>query len=150
MTDSTPVVVDASFAPVLAALHMESFPPSEQWDVLAFTALFATPGTFGLLIAQDGEPAGFVLARQVMDEAEILTLAVRPVCRRHGLGRCLVRALQARLVALGVTRLFLEVSTRNASARALYADADFCVAGTRRRYYPDGSDANVMVWSASA
>jgi ribosomal-protein-alanine N-acetyltransferase len=40
--------------------------------------------------------------------------------------------------------MFLEVSERNAAARALYAAAGFAEVGRRRRYYADGADALVL------
>jgi ribosomal-protein-alanine N-acetyltransferase len=47
-------------------------------------------------------------------------------------------------VARGAAAMFLEVSDRNAAARALYAAAGFAKAGRRKRYYADGADALVL------
>lgn len=135
----------AAFAAVLTALHADAFAPPARWGAEAFAGLLASPGVFALLWHDGDHPAGFVLARAVADEAEILTLAVAPDRRRQGIARSLVERLGQKLTALSVTRLFLEVSARNLPAQALYEAAGFSRAGLRRRYYEDDSDAVVMV-----
>ena len=106
-----------------------------------FAAHAGMPGVFALLDAE----GGMVLVRVAADEAEILTLAVAPGARRRGLGRRLMQAAAAQAREVGASRLFLEVSSRNAAARALYQSQGFTQAGRRRRYYADGSDALVLV-----
>jgi|SRR5579859_1366222 len=88
-----------------------------------------------LVAVDDGRVAGYVLARQAADEAEILNLGVAPAARRRGIGRALVRAGLAALAARGAVQVFLEVRESNAAARALYAEFGFAEAGRRRGYY---------------
>src|SRR5690606_32388544 len=78
---------------------------------------------------------GFILMRVAADEAEILTLAVRPAARRAGLGGRLVGEGVLTATARGAGRVFLEVAEDNAAARALYARTGFAEAGRRRGYY---------------
>jgi glycine/D-amino acid oxidase-like deaminating enzyme len=59
----------------LAAVHARAFPA--PWSRDEFAALLAQPGVLAVV-----EPDGFILIRVVLDEAEILTLAVRPEARR--------------------------------------------------------------------
>jgi ribosomal-protein-alanine N-acetyltransferase len=127
-------------APALAALHEAAFPPAERWGPDAIRLMLEMPGAFGLHLPGQG----FVLARVAADEAEILTLAVVPDARRQGLGGALLSFAMAGAVARGATEMFLEVSERNAPARALYAAAHFAEVGRRRRYYADGADALVL------
>jgi len=90
------------------------------------------------------EAGGFVLARVIVDEAEILTLAVAPAVQRQGLARRLMTAAATRAASQGAACLFLEVSAANAPARALYAACGFTQVGRRRAYYDDGSDALIL------
>lgn len=113
----------------LAALHASAFPA--PWDAAAFADLLSQAGVFAETLDD-----GFILIRVVADEAEILTLAVRPEARRRGLGARLVETGAARAAALGAARLFLEAAEDNAAARALYAAAGFAETGRRRGYYP--------------
>lgn len=112
----------------LAAIHAEAF--AAPWDQAALAELLASPGVFAV-----AEEDGFILIRVVVDEAEILTLAVRPSARRAGLGARLVEAALVRAAALDAERMFLEVAEGNAAARALYARSGFVEMGRRRGYY---------------
>ena len=99
----------AAIAARLAAIHTSAFPA--PWDAAAFEALLDQPG---VLVIEDSE--GFILLRAVADEAEVLTLAVRPEARRRGLGARLVREGGAAAAARGATRVFLEVADDNTAA----------------------------------
>ena len=115
-------------AEILADLHASAF--AAPWAAGAFAELLAQTGVFA-----ETADDGFILIRVVADEAEILTLAVRPEARRRGLGARLVAAAVARAAALGAERLFLEVAQDNAAARGLYARSGFAEVGRRRGYY---------------
>jgi ribosomal-protein-alanine N-acetyltransferase len=88
-------------------------------------------------------PAAFALARSAADEAELLTLAVRPAARRAGRARRLLAEIERRAAEAGAAALFLEVSERNAPARALYAAAEYRPVARRRAYYGD-ADALIL------
>lgn len=132
--------IGVAHATGLAVLHAQAFPPEERWDEAAFAGLLSLPGVFGWIAGE----MGFVLARVAADEAEILTLAIRPEARRQGIGRGLMQAAMVRAGQLGATVLYLEVARSNAAACALYHALGFAQAGHRRRYYPDGGDALVL------
>lgn len=127
-----PSPVGPEAAELLAALHAQSF--AAPWPATEFAALLGQPGVTALATGD-----GFILLRSVADEAEILTLAVRPVSRGVGRGRGLVEAGAAASKAAGAQRLFLEVAEDNAAARALYVRAGFVEAGRRRAYYSRAS-----------
>ena len=135
MTGGTPTPADPS---ALAALHATAF--AAPWSEGEFADLLAQPGVFAVV-----EPDGFILIRRVLDEAEILTLAVRPAARRAGLGGRLAGQAAVRAARGGASRLFLEVAEDNAAARALYDRAGFRLIGRRRGYYAGGkTDALVL------
>jgi ribosomal-protein-alanine N-acetyltransferase len=120
----------------LSALHATSF--ADSWTALFFGALLAQPGVFALATSE-ADPAGFVLIRIVTDEAEILTLAVKPDQRQHGHGRALMTAAINLMIEYNVERCFLEVSVDNTAAIALYTRLGFATCGRRRDYYQRGS-----------
>jgi ribosomal-protein-alanine N-acetyltransferase len=97
-----------------------------------------------VLLWDDGEVRGFVLARKVMDEAQILDLAVRPGDQRKGVGRSLLEALAERAADSGCVKLSLEVDAGNASALAFYRDTGYAVVGRRRKFYNSTADAVLM------
>lgn len=124
----------------LAEIHAEAF--DAPWDATALAGLLDSPGVFA--VAEDD---GFILCRVAADEAEILTLAVRPSARRNGLGARLTAEAARRAASAGATRLFLEVAEDNAAARALYDRAGFRAAGRRPAYYarPDGGRVDALL-----
>jgi ribosomal-protein-alanine N-acetyltransferase len=134
------VFAGCAHAAAMSAIHKSAFPPGEAWGEDAIALQLEQRGGFGLV-----HPAGgFVLARVIADQAEIITLAVAPEARRAGLGAALLAAAMEEAARRGADALFLEVSVANDAARALYAGAGFIESGRRRRYYADGSDALVL------
>jgi ribosomal-protein-alanine N-acetyltransferase len=121
---------------LLAALHASSFP--DAWNQAAICDLLAGANVF-VFFSQDG----FVMGRAVGDEAEILTLAVKPEARGRGLGRILIQQMAAHAQSLGANHLFLEVGHDNPAALALYAGLGFERVGQRKGYYA-GRDAWVL------
>ena len=90
------------------------------------------------LVAMEGDRlAGYVGSQTVMDETDMMNLAVAPQFRRQGVGEALVNALTASLKELGSRCLTLEVRDSNEAARALYGKLGFREIGRRRRYYRD-------------
>jgi ribosomal-protein-alanine N-acetyltransferase len=124
-------------APAMALTHAEGF--EIGWSPHDIVGCLTAPGGFGLIAAEDGGQAagvaGFVLARVMAGEAEILTLAVAPRCRRRGVGRALLDAASLMAEQRGAQAMFLEVASDNAAALALYVLAGFSQAGVRRGYY---------------
>ena len=144
MTSRTPDPDRTERAARFAAIHARAFagPHDTPWSASAFADLLDQPGVFSV----EGRD-GFILMRAVADEAEILTLAVRPEARRAGEGGRLVREGVVGAIALGAVRVFLEVAEDNTAARALYAKTGFVEAGRRPGYYaaPDGSRRDALL-----
>lgn len=114
--------------------------------------VLAMPGAEGLIAVEGNSlapaaagpgPAGLVLWRRVLDEAEILTIAVLPPWRRHGLGGCLLAAAMTAAARAGAAAMFLEAAADNHAALALYAAHGFERIGIRKAYY-GGTDAVAM------
>jgi ribosomal-protein-alanine N-acetyltransferase len=127
----------------LAAIHAASFTNPRPWSGAEIAALLADRMTF--LVGNDH---GFALGRAVADEAELLTLAVAPEHRRHGIGTSLLADFLAEARERGAVTVFLEVAADNEAALALYRRHGFSEAGRRRGYYRDSPagavDAIVM------
>jgi [ribosomal protein S18]-alanine N-acetyltransferase len=125
------------------AIETASF--SHPWTRRHFLDEIASP--FGIPLVAIGPDcciAGYLCLKLVLDEAEILDVAVDGSLRGNGVGRTLVeRALnlcreqKAALVAL-------EVRAGNQAAIALYRRFGFRDSGLRKRYYEDGEDAILM------
>ncbi len=127
----------------MAALHARAITTPPPWSATAFRGLLDTPGTFAT-----GDTEGFALGRVVLDEAELLTLAVDPACRRQGIGRACLAAFEARAQDMGATEAHLEVAADNAAAIALYEAAGYVRSGHRRAYYetPGGARIDALLY----
>lgn len=127
-------------ARAMAALHAEAF--ARPWSAADLEAMIIDPMIVGdgLFLGRNRQPSGFALSRAVLDEAEILTVVI---ARRHhgkGYGKTLLAAHLGRVMARGISEIFLEVEEGNRPAIALYEAFDFIHIGRRESYYvkPDG------------
>ncbi|MEM7677379.1 MAG: ribosomal protein S18-alanine N-acetyltransferase [Myxococcota bacterium] len=90
-----------------------------------------------------GAPFAVAIAQYVLDEGELLAVAVAPMHRRQGYGDRLVQAAIDFMKKREVRRLFLEVRQSNVAAQRLYAQRGFEATGHRRDFYGD-EDAVIM------
>ncbi len=130
---------------LLYELHKSSF--DHPWTEQSFRELFSVPGTYAFIAQSKDTPCGLVIARQALDEAEILTIGTLPRLRGRGVAKALLAQAEARLRANNCKSLFLEVADDNDTARGLYEHAGFAVIGSRKNYYVRGKtqvDAIVM------
>ena len=74
----------------------------------------------------DGQPVGCGAVRRIEPTvAEIKRMYVAPTARGRGVGRHVLRELEAEAQRLGATRLVLETGPRQPEALALYSRAGF-------------------------
>lgn len=106
----------------------------EAWTRSQCLGVMAMPGVWLTLARVEGRTVGFTLTRAILDEAELLLLAVAPEARRKGIGGALLRGVVSECRGRDVVRLHLEVRAGN-PAIALYAQAGFARTGVRRGYY---------------
>lgn len=126
------MISEAELDAVMAVMNA-SFDPHwrEAWTRAQVRDSLQMPST-SLQFATGGD--GFVLARQALDEEELLLIAVRPEARGRGLGARLLHDYFAAAKRRGVRRIFLEMRANN-PAHSLYSRAGFQPIGTRPRYY---------------
>jgi ribosomal-protein-alanine N-acetyltransferase len=116
-----------------------------SWTEEALRETVELPGVAAFVSERTGTISGFVVGRQVLDEAEILNLAVKQVMRRQGEGRALVRRILQRFAEGQVSRVFLEVRESNAGAVAFYQGLGFQAVGVRRDYYQDPKESATVM-----
>jgi [ribosomal protein S18]-alanine N-acetyltransferase len=108
---------------------------SDPWSVGTFEETLRPPHGLGLVAERAGQVKGYLVARSVAGEGEILNLAVAPDARRRGIGDALLEAGIAALGAAGVREIFLEVREHNHAAQQLYRRRGFRPVGMRAGYY---------------
>ena len=137
-------------ADLLTRIHEECFP--KYWNREAFTDFFAVEHTFTTLVLSplpEGEAMAMMVYRIAGDQADIITLAVRPAFQRRGLAASMLGNALADCRELGVEKMFLEVEADNAAAITLYEHAGFTHVTRRKLYYQqlDGSLTDALVMS---
>lgn len=85
----------------------------------------------------------FIVWRQVLDEAEIITIGVHPSAQKAGIATALLTIMENEVKKQNGKKIFLEVSENNVPARSLYKKNGYKEIGVRPKYY-DGIDAIMM------
>lgn len=116
-----------------------------SWSEEALRETVKLAGVFAFVSERGGAVSGIVVGRQVLDEAEILNLAVIEGMRRQGEGRALVQRILRQFAEAMVSRVFLEVRESNAGAIAFYRGLGFQATGVRRDYYQDPKEAATVM-----
>lgn len=118
---------------VMKAAFDEQF--GEGWTRSQCAGILPMPGVRLVVARKDGGTvAGFSLARNVADEAELLLIAVRPEHRHQGIGRLLLEEFLDRSRNGGIRSVHLEVRDGN-PALMMYRSAGFEDVGRRPGYY---------------
>ena len=108
---------------------------SAAWSENSVASELNNPLSLWLVAEEDGHAVGYVGSQTVMDETDMMNVAVHPDCRRQGIAEKLIVALVEELRKNGSRCLTLEVRASNASAIALYEKLDFQQIGLRKNYY---------------
>jgi len=122
--------VERVVAIAAAAITAPHWPRAAYLDALAPDA-----SRLALVLDQGAELVGFAIARLLVPEAELESIAIAAPWRRREAATALMAALMAALRTHNVRQLMLEVRPSNVAARALYARLGFYEAGRRSKYY---------------
>ncbi len=117
---------------VLALQH--DCPELAQWTRSDYERV-AQGEMSGWVAEQDGALSGFLIARDLRDEIEILNVAVSAPARRQQIGTSLLSAALEWGRVNSARRVFLEVRKSNQAAISFYEKHGFSAAGRRKRYY---------------
>ncbi len=91
----------------------------------------------------DSDPAGYISAWKVADELQINSIAVKTCYRGMGIGRKLIDEAIKLYSEGGPSKIVLEVSKSNITARKFYEKYGFIIIGLRKSFYIN-DDALIM------
>lgn len=106
----------------------------EAWTLPQLAGVMMMPGTWLTIARIDAAPLGFALVRSVLDECELLLLAVSPLWRGRGVGQALLTDSLRRARSRGITSMNLEVRASNTAIK-LYEKIGFEYVHRRPGYY---------------
>jgi len=132
--------IDISQLVEILALERRAFEQPWSASMMRDSISAAHNQVWGLV--KDNQLVAFALLSMVIDEAELLSMAVDPECQRQGLGAQLLEGLMGRAKKAKVDKLHLEVRKSNVAAIKLYEKYSFQRVGERAEYYPglDGAE----------
>lgn len=114
----------------------QAFDPAygEAWTLSQLAGVMTMPGTWLTIARVDAAVLGFALVRSVLDECELLLLAVQPQWRGRGVGRALLADSLKTARRRGIRSMNLEVRASN-NAIKLYENTGFEYVHRRPGYY---------------
>jgi ribosomal-protein-alanine N-acetyltransferase len=98
-------------------------------------------------LLEGNQLVGYMIVMQVMEQFELLNIAVADSHQTKGLGNYLIKALKNQADKKSVKTIFLEVRESNKPAVSLYQKHGFLQVGKRKNYYVDDNrkeDALIM------
>ena len=118
---------------LVAVTQIEKLVQSHPWTQKQFEESIASYQS--TVIEVQGAVVGFCILQPVLDEANLLLMAIHPSQQGKGLGYQLLDQSIAMLRNEPI-QIFLEVRESNQAAIALYEKADFHQIDLRKNYYP--------------
>ncbi|MGB9711075.1 MAG: ribosomal protein S18-alanine N-acetyltransferase [Thermodesulfovibrio sp.] len=119
---------------LLAVLEIAKQSFSMPWSLKSFREELLNPQSILKVAEFNGEIAGYIVLRKILDEAELLSIAVKPALRRKGIATELMRNLLDE-IKNSVKSCFLEVRVSNTQAISFYEKMGFKKVGMRKKYY---------------
>lgn len=127
------VPMESCHVPQVAALEAICF--CDPWSERSIAGELDNPLSFWLVCTDGEKLLGYVGSQTVMDESDMMNVAVLPEARRQGIAERLILALVEKLKEKGSRCLSLEVRASNEPAIKLYQNLGFQPAGRRPNYY---------------
>ena len=138
------VPMSPAHIPTLAKLEKCCF--SVPWTEAGLSEELLNPVAVFLVAQRAGEILGYAGMHHLLDEGNIINVAVFPERRRKGVASSLLFSLVRYGIENGLARLTLEVRPSNLGAVALYESFGFEQVGRRRGFYSKPpEDGLVMV-----
>ena len=117
----------------VAVLEKQCF--SAPWSEASVAGELDNPLSVWLVCEDQGRVLGYVGSQTVLDETDMMNIAVLPEARRAGIGERLILSLIELLKDRGSRSLALEVRASNTPAISLYKKLGFLQVGRRPNYY---------------
>ena len=125
--------MNAAHVPQIAQLEKLCF--SDPWSEKSIESELSCRLSLWFVALEGETVVGYVGSQTVIDESDMMNIAVHPDYRRRGIAEKLIHALVSALGEKGSHGLSLEVRASNAPAIALYEKLGFTQVGLRKNYY---------------
>lgn len=128
-------IVEMTVEHVAQVAELERLCFRDPWSEKSIASELDNELSHWLVLEENGKVLGYVGTQTVMDQTDMMNIAVHPDHRRRGIADALMAVLVSDLERMGSRCLMLEVRVSNEPARKLYERWGFAEAGRRRNYY---------------
>lgn len=128
---------------VVAIADLESLCFKNPWTTRMIESEMADPHASFYLGELNGKVVSYFGFLQVLDELQILNIAVDPMYQNMGIGKKMLEYFDSIARKMQIRAATLEVRESNIPAIHLYEKVGFHFEGTRPRYYMDNEDARI-------
>lgn len=129
------IILPMNESHVAQIAELEKICFSDPWSENSVASELNNPLSVWLVAEENGVVCGYVGSQTVLDETDMMNIAVHPDFRRKGIAAALIAELVRLLKERGSRILRLEVRESNAPAIALYETMGFTQLGLRKNYY---------------
>ena len=128
-------IMQMTSAHVPQVAQLEGICFQDPWSERSIASELENPLSLWLVAMEKDRLLGYVGSQTVLDETDMMNVAVDPAARRQGVAWALIQALTAQLKQRGSRKLSLEVRASNLGAIRLYESLGFVRLGCRPGYY---------------
>ena len=125
--------------------EMEKTCFADPWGRDSLTDFSSGKGHSVFIAEDDKNIIGYGCTQQVLDECEILRIAVNPNFRKKGVGYSLLSEMVNNAYAHGSRIFYLEVRENNVPAIGLYKKLMFTESGRRKDYYKNPTEDAILM-----
>ena len=120
---------------LFAALEAEVF-AEDPWTPYMIAEELSSPASrYWIATDESGDVVGYGGVKIGGDQADVMTIGVRPHARGQGIGATILGELLAGSREAGAREIFLDVRPSNEGAIGLYESRGFVEIGRRPRYF---------------
>lgn len=119
--------------PAVAALEKKYF--SQPWSEAGIGHYMDSGSTIFVVAKYAGAVVGYGAVMRVLDESDLVSLAVDEPYREMGIAREILDILYGLAAGKNVAKIHLEVRKSNIAARNLYESEGFVQVGIRKGFY---------------
>ena len=117
----------------------------DPWTKEGFFTFLIRKDSMFLVVEEKGKIIGYLGSLMVLDESDILNIAVTPERQKEGIGRFMLESLFRLSYGCGIRFVHLEVRESNETAIRLYERCGFQRDGLRKDYYTEPRENAVLM-----
>ena len=129
------IIEKMNAAHVFQIAELEKVCFADPWSVTSIETELSSRLSLWFVAMEGDTVVGYVGSQTVIDESDVMNIAVHPDYRRQGIGEALLETLADALREKGSRGLTLEARVSNTPAVSLYKKAGFLQVGLRKNYY---------------